>query len=1376
MEEDAFLYTPNRFLLEKSLKVVEETRALVAEYQARDDALAQREEKLRGQLKGIEFQRSELKYMLEEAKLSLERIENNVHRLKSISDTYPSRQLKQSTQLWDCVLVLTSSLRITDEETSSGHLSSIRHWIASGRQETQSLFIDDYDPTLGSDVYTALRSTTPTWKSIIMSVKADDPPTAWNIDEIRSSNVTVCLYHSESTVNPLIPLLRQATNLKMVGVLPPWGNMPWVSLRSLTIASFLGATPFSYPDFGAEELRSILDAAVHLEVLELNFDMEKDILNISATQNREHVRHVALKSLAFSLHHLEEDGCLFGVQIDAPLLQQVSILSADQAKLDENPSQIQMWQGVTSVTVHDITNGEVTALVHFLRCLPKVTSIDVQGNCIDALFTLVNGFYTHIPPKFATIPLLNLTKVTMNQTDIQEGFQTWTLIDDFPTPVLLGSVCSRWYHIVKQNTKLWNSILIRTGALPEWVGEDDEENNNAHFHNIRHWIASGRQENQSLFINDYDPLAISSIYATLKPTGPSWKAIIIDVKVDHGSMSWDIEKIRAEQVIVCLPKERPHTMNQLLPLLRQASHLIIMGALPPWGDMPWVALRKLELTPFASDDPGSVIFGAYALRTIFDAALHLETLSLNFHVAHQTPDDYVANHQEKLGHGALKFLGFPLHHLEEDGRLFGVQIDAPLLQHVTLFSYNGARLSENPSKVETWQGVTSVALYEIIDDEVLPTVQFLRCLPEVISIDVQGRNVEALFTLMTGFYAHIPPKYATIPLPKLTEVTMRGADIKGKTLIEMLEMRLAQLESGLNWISAIEYVTLYGADNVTLDEWKRVNTLLENGRVVSIPDAAAMAADELQNQLVQRSGITCEDVSRKRSASSTESLAKLESQPRRRLDKMEADAFLYAPNRALLEKSLKITEETRVLVEEYQARGEALTQREKRLRDQLKDIEFQRLQLNEILEEAELSLERMEKNTWDSIEHFTTPILLGSVCSHWRAIVKQNAKLWGTILIRAPIFLKVEGPGEKKNDDHVQSIRHWMAYGKQDRQSVFIDKYEPRANPKVYAALESTSPSWKSITIAITKDDPSLLWEIDKVRASYISIYAGRSEPNMHSVMPLLRYAAELSLSGSLPPWGDTPWTSLRILSLFTFTDNESNFLEFGGDEIRSILDAAIHLEKLMLDFFVTHGTSEMEREEVGHQALRSLSFHLNHLQADGSLFGIQINAPRLNHVRVLSAEVTSFDEGLTQIEAFQNVTSVTIEDIDMHEVQAIARFLRNLPKATSIDIQGRNVDALFTLINGFYHHIPPKYSTIPLPKLTKVTMENTDIRGNTLIAMLETRLAQLERGSGLVSVVTDVTLYETDNVTPEEWKRVNKLLESGRQASLPDTAAMRLS
>ncbi|KIM23209.1 hypothetical protein M408DRAFT_28113, partial [Serendipita vermifera MAFF 305830] len=467
MEEDAFLYTPNRALLEKSLKVAEETRALVAEYQARDDALAQREEKLREQLKGIEFQRSELKYMLEEAKLSLERIESNVHRLKSVlspmknmpSDillrifhfvvlhgeeymidslefgdyigSFPTpillggvcshwrRLVKQSTQLWDCVLLITSALRITDEEASSSHLSSIRHWIASGRQETQSLFIDYYDPILGSDVYTALQATTPTWKSIIMSVKADDLPTAWNIDKIRSSNVTVCVYDPNCTVNQLIPLLRQATNLKMVGVLPPWGNMPWVSLRSLTIASFLGVPPFSYPNFGAEELRSILDAAVHLEVLKLDFDMEKDILSNPVTQNREKIRHVSLKSLSFSLHHLKEDGSLFGVQIDAPLLQQVSILTAEQAKLDENPSQIQMWQGVTSVTVHDITNGEVTTLVHFLRCLPKVTSIDVQGKCIDALFTLVNGFYIHIPPKFGTIPLLNLTKVTMNRTDIQ---------------------------------------------------------------------------------------------------------------------------------------------------------------------------------------------------------------------------------------------------------------------------------------------------------------------------------------------------------------------------------------------------------------------------------------------------------------------------------------------------------------------------------------------------------------------------------------------------------------------------------------------------------------------------------------------------------------------------------------------------------------------------------------------------------------------------------------------------------------------------------------------------------------------------------------------------------------------------------------------
>lgn len=531
---------------------------------------------------------------------------------------------------------------------------------------------------------------------------------------------------------------------------------------------------------------------------------------------------------------------------------------------------------------------------------------------------------------------------------------------------------------------------------------------------------------------------------------------------------------------------------------------------------------------------------------------------------------------------------------------------------------------------------------------------------------------------------------------------------------------------------------------------------------------------------------------------------------------MEEGTFLHAHNRTLLEKSRKIAEETRALVTEYLAQGEMLAQREKRLRDQLMDIEFQRLRLNDMLEDARASLVRMESNVhhlqcalspirtmpseillrifhhivlrgeayirtefrdWHGIEPFTTPVLLSSVCSHWRAVVKQNAKLWDYIHVKAPTLHDAEQQGKKK-DIHLQSIRHWMAFGKQDRQSLFVDEYHPMTKSKVYTALKSSSPSWKSITIAISNDDPSVHWELGKMQASDVSIYVSRAFPGIDSIIPLLRYATNLTLTGTLPRWGDMPWTSLRTLSLLSFAgESDLKMLEFGAQELRCILNAAIHLEELMLNFLVADNTSEMEEQaKVQHQALRSFSFHLNHLRIDGSLFGMQISAPRLEHINILSTDATKFDESLTQIEAFKHSTSVVINEIEIHEVPTIVRFLRCLPKVTGIDVQGPNIDALFTLINGFYTHVPPRYATVPLLKLTKVTMDQTDIRGKTLVEMLETRLAQLEGGFGWISAITDVVLWDADNVTPKEWRQINTLLESGRMASLPDPAAMQLS
>ncbi|KIM23198.1 hypothetical protein M408DRAFT_11680 [Serendipita vermifera MAFF 305830] len=377
-------------------------------------------------------------------------------------------------------------------------------------------------------------------------------------------------------------------------------------------------------------------------------------------------------------------------------------------------------------------------------------------------------------------------------------------------------------------------------ALPETVDEAVEKKNTAHFRNIRHWIASGKQETQTLFIDDYDPSANSSIYATLKSTKPSWKAIFISLNTDKPRESWDIEKIRAKKVFVCLSWKRA-AMSQLVPLLRQATDLTTMGMPPPWGNTPWVSLLQLEITRFADDTTSDYVkFGATTLRKIFDAAVNLETLVLDFCVAYKTPSNSETQDRDRVRHGALKSLSFALHHLEENGCLFGIQIDPPLLRHATVLSSDRSRLSENPSEIETWQGVTSVTVDLLADGEVTALVQFLRCLPKVASIELQGKCTDALFILVNGFYSHIPPSYSTILFPKLTKVTMANTDIEGKTLIKMLETRLAQLESGLDWVSAVTDVTLYDADKVTPMDWERVNTLLESDRVTSIPDTAMM--------------------------------------------------------------------------------------------------------------------------------------------------------------------------------------------------------------------------------------------------------------------------------------------------------------------------------------------------------------------------------------------------------------------------------------------------------------------------------------------------------------------------------------------------------
>ena len=108
-------------------------------------------------------------------------------------------------------------------------------------------------------------------------------------------------------------------------------------------------------------------------------------------------------------------------------------------------------------------------------------------------------------------------------------------------------------------------------------------------------------------------------------------------------------------------------------------------------------------------------------------------------------------------------------------------------------------------------------------------------------------------------------------------------------------------------------------------------------------------------------------------------------------------------------------------------------------------------------------------------------------------------------------------------------------------------------------------------------------------------------------------------------------------------------------------------------------------------------------------------------------------------------------------------QLLHHFPNVASFTLSGPNVDKLIILINAYYHHVPPQYATLPLSRLTKVTLDGTDIQGETLIALVEQRLTQLEGGTHGVRAVLEVELYESPGVTPADWKRVTELLELGR-------------
>ena len=118
--------------------------------------------------------------------------------------------------------------------------------------------------------------------------------------------------------------------------------------------------------------------------------------------------------------------------------------------------------------------------------------------------------------------------------------------------------------------------------------------------------------------------------------------------------------------------------------------------------------------------------------------------------------------------------------------------------------------------------------------------------------------------------------------------------------------------------------------------------------------------------------------------------------------------------------------------------------------------------------------------------------------------------------------------------------------------------------------------------------------------------------------------------------------------------------------------------------------------------------------------------------------------------------------DGDVVLAVALARWL---PNVQTLQVMGDNVDALFTFFHSVLHHIPSPSLPLPLPKLDSLFITDSDLRGETLVELLESRLRHVRGNTAGICAITDVRMYNSPAVTVAHWNRVQDLLIEGAES-----------
>ncbi|KIM21064.1 hypothetical protein M408DRAFT_12759 [Serendipita vermifera MAFF 305830] len=395
------------------------------------------------------------------------------------------------------------------------------------------------------------------------------------------------------------------------------------------------------------------------------------------------------------------------------------------------------------------------------------------------------------------------------------------------TPIVISQVCSRWRSLVHECKDLWNNVIIdlQKSRILEPSCIDKEELR------VATWKLRGDREAQSVFISKWDIKDTGEHLESILGYGLSlWKAIhinLLGIRVE--GVFGNYFGICAEEVTV-YQHSAARNLAYFMPLMQNATTLTVYGPIA-LGSTPWSSLRSLSIRSVLGTPVRYHGFSGTDFRDLLQAAPALINLELDFAASNPGGVQHVAN---EVQHQSLCYLALRMAYFADGPGPFGVRLVVPSFNTLRILSVDLPRNNNTTPPVFGMEYTKKLSLCRLKPADLSHTLALIRQLPNLEDVELEGPHVNDVFININSAYSTTPSPDAVFPFSKVTKLLMDGTDIKGRALIEHLELRLKLIAMGVVGVYPVTEVKLYENKGVTPGDWTRINVLLDKGRKVMV--------------------------------------------------------------------------------------------------------------------------------------------------------------------------------------------------------------------------------------------------------------------------------------------------------------------------------------------------------------------------------------------------------------------------------------------------------------------------------------------------------------------------------------------------------------